>query len=75
MTKIPYWQWLMLMYFAMVAVPVFALHIYLKRKFLQKRSLAKLLIYFGAVTGTAFLMHIITLWIYFNFIFPKSQHP
>lgn len=72
MKGVPYWQWLMLIYFVLVAVPVYSLHLYLKKKLLKHKSFLNLLLYFVAITGTALLMHIISMWLYFTFIFSKK---
>ncbi len=69
MQNVPHWQWLMLLYFLLVAVPVMLVHSILKKRVLSHKTPLNLLIYFAAVTGTAFAMHFITMWLYFKFIF------
>ncbi|MCE3282451.1 MAG: hypothetical protein K0Q66_1188 [Chitinophagaceae bacterium] len=69
MQQVPHWQWLMVLYFALVAIPVFFVHAKLKPRLLQDKSFRNLAIYFGAIVGTAFLMHFATMWLYFKFVF------
>jgi hypothetical protein len=69
MKNVPYWQWLMLLYFILVAVPVMIVHFKMKNRLLENKTPLNLLIYFAAVTGTAFLMLVFTMYIYYKFIF------
>lgn len=69
MRDVPHWKWFMLLYFIMVAVPVLIVHFKIKKRLLENKTPVNLLIYFVAVTGTAFLMHFITMYLYFKFIF------
>ena len=72
MNNVPHWQWLLLIYFLLVAIPVFAVHILLKKKLLNKKTFTNLLLYFVLVIGTAVLMHLFSIWFYFTFIFDKK---
>lgn len=69
MKNVPHWQLLMVIYFILVAVPVYILHLYLKKNILKNRTFLNLMLYFGAVVGCAFLMNFITLVLYYKFIF------
>jgi len=57
----------------MVAVPVMIVHSMLKKKVLENKTILNLLIYFASVIATAFIMHFITIWLYFEFIFSAKQ--
>lgn len=70
MKNVPHWQWLMLLYFVVVALPVMLVHSRMKKTVLQRKTLLNLLVYFIAVAATAFLMHALAMWAYFRFIFP-----
>lgn len=69
MEKVPNWEWLMVLYFLIVTVPVMLVHGWLKKRVLLNKSVANLFLYFAAVVGTAFLMHFVTMWLYFKFLF------
>lgn len=69
MNNVPHWQWLMVIYFVLVAVPVWLVHSALKQRLLASKTVLNLLLYFVSVTGVAFIMHFITMWLYFSFIF------
>ena len=69
MANVPHWQWLILLYFLIVAIPVMLVHLRLKKKVLENKTPLNLLLYFILVTGTAFLMHFIAMYLYFKFIF------
>jgi hypothetical protein len=71
MKNIPHWQLFMLIYFILVAAPVMMVHYWLKKRVLAERTALNLLLYFAAVIGTAFLMHFITMLIYFQLLFRK----
>jgi hypothetical protein len=69
MTRIPHWQWLMLSYFILVAVPVFWVHLKLKKRVLANRTFLNFIAYFIAVIATALIMNSFTMWLYFTFFF------
>jgi hypothetical protein len=69
MTKLPYWQWLMLSYLILVAVPVYWVHLKLRKRVLANRTFSNFFVYLIAVLATAFIMNSITMWIYFRFFF------
>jgi hypothetical protein len=69
MKNVPHWQLLLLLYFVMVAIPVYGVHVWLKAKLLRNKLLANLLGYFAAVIGVAFLMNFICMHIYYTFFF------
>jgi hypothetical protein len=71
MKNVPHWQLLMILYFILVAVPVMLVHTWTKKKVLGNKTPLNLLIYFAAVVGTAFLMHFISMLLYFKFLFRK----
>jgi len=69
MKNVPHWQLLMLIYFALVGIPVYIVHEKLKQRTLASPTLANLLVYAIAVIGIAFIMHTVTMWVYFTFFF------
>jgi hypothetical protein len=69
MKNVPHWQLLMFIYFALVGVPVYVVHEKLKKKALLKPTLFNLLIYATGVISIAFIMHTVTMWLYFTFFF------
>jgi hypothetical protein len=69
MQNVPHWQWLMVIYFLLVGIPVMLVHMKVKKRVLEDKTPLNLLIYFACVTGMAFLMHFITMLLYFKFIF------
>ena len=69
MKNVPHWQLLLLLYFVMVAIPVYGVHVWLKKKLLNKKSISNLLFYFIGVIGIAFLMNFICMNIYYTFFF------
>ncbi len=71
MKNVPHWQWLILIYFIAVAIPVYAVHAYLKKKLLQNKTASNLLLYFIAVIATAFIMNFGVMWAYYQFMFHK----
>jgi hypothetical protein len=73
MNQVPHWQWLMVLYFVLVAIPVYIVHSQLKPRLLRERSLSNLAIYFISVVGTAFLMHFASMWLYFKFLFQHKS--
>jgi apolipoprotein N-acyltransferase len=71
MKNVPHWQLFMLIYFALVAVPVMVVHYWMKKKVLAQKTALNLLLYFAAVVGAAFLMHFLVMLLYFEFLFRK----
>jgi predicted permease len=69
MKNVPHWQWLMVVYFVLVAVPVMIVHSLLKKRLLADKTCLNFIIYFTAVVGTAFFMHFLAMWLYFKFMF------
>jgi hypothetical protein len=69
MKKIPHLPWLVAIYFLMVAVPVYIVHTYLKKRAYTKPNFANLFFYFAGVIASAFIMHSICMWLYFTFFF------
>jgi len=69
MKQVPHWQLLMLIYFILVAIPVMLVHYRLRKKVLAHKTLQNLLVYFVTVTATAFVMHFITMFLYYKFLF------
>lgn len=73
MKNVPHWQWFMVLYFMLVAVPVYIAHVQLKKKLLVNKTLQNILYYFMAVIATAFVMHFITMLLYYKFIFSNHK--
>jgi hypothetical protein len=69
MRDVPHWQWFILLYFLLVAIPVMIVHFKVRKLVLQNKTPLNLVIYFAAVTGVAFLMHFIAMYLYFKFIY------
>jgi len=69
MNNVPHFHWLFLLYLVLVAAPVMIVHSFMKKWVLQNKTFSNLLIYFTSVIATAFAMHFITMWLYFEFIF------
>ena len=69
MKNVPHWQLLLLLYFIMVAIPVYGVHTFLKNKLLTNKTLKSLLVYFVTIMGVAFLMNFICMNIYYKFFF------
>ena len=69
MKNVPHWQLLLLLYFVMVAIPVYGVHTFLKNKLLTNKTLKSLLVYFVTIMGVAFLMNFICMNIYYKFFF------
>jgi hypothetical protein len=69
MKNVPHWQLLLLLYFVMVAIPVYGVHSLFKKKLLKNKTVRNLFIYFMAVIGIAFLMNFICMNIYYKFFF------
>lgn len=69
MKNVPHWQWLMMIYFVLVAIPVMLVHFKMKKRVLENKTPINLLLYFATVAGAAFLMHLVTMYIYYKFIF------
>jgi hypothetical protein len=73
MKNVPHLPWLIGLYILLVAVPVYFVYIKLKRRLMADKTALNLLFYFVGLTATAFIMHFITLAIYFKFIFPNHK--
>jgi len=69
MKNVPHWQLLLLLYFVMVAVPVYGIHVWFKIKCLKSKTLTNVLVYVVAVIGVAFLMNFVCMNVYYKFIF------
>ena len=69
MKNVPHWQLLLLLYFVMVAIPVYGVHTFLKNKLLTNKTLKSLLVYFVTIMAVAFLMNFICMNIYYKFFF------
>lgn len=69
MKNVPHWQLLLLLYFVMVAVPVYGMHAWFKNKLLKSKTIKNLFVYVLAVIGIAFLMNFICMNVYYKFIF------
>ncbi|WP_207492572.1 hypothetical protein [Aridibaculum aurantiacum] len=69
MKNVPHWQWLVLIYLILVAVPVYFVHNKLKARAYANRTFGNLLLYFFGVIATAYLMHALSMWLYFSFFF------
>lgn len=72
MQNVPHWRLFMLIYFVLVAVPVIIVHIWFRKRLLVNKTALNLALYFAAVMGAAFLMHFITMLLYFKFLFPHK---
>lgn len=73
MKNVPHWQLFVLMYLVLVAVPVYAVHSFLKKRAYANRNFGNLILYFAGVLATAYLMHSICTWLYFTFFFRISN--
>ncbi|TDH27885.1 hypothetical protein EXU57_05315 [Segetibacter sp. 3557_3] len=73
MKDVPHWQWLMVMYFLLVAIPVYMVHAQLKKRAFANRNFTNLLLYFVGVFLSAFVLHGFTMWLYFTFFFPVKD--
>ena len=71
MKNVPHWQLLLLLYFVMVAIPVYGVHVWIKQKVLNNKTFKNLLIYFVGVICVAFLMNFICMNIYYKFFFKR----
>jgi len=69
MHAVPHWQLFMIIYFLAVGIPVMIVHYKIRKKIQEERTTKSLLIYFSAILGTALLMHLITMVVYFKFLF------
>lgn len=69
MKNTPHWQLLVILYFLMVAIPVYLVHIKLKNRAYANRTFINLLIYFAGLLGSALILHTICMWLYFTFFF------
>jgi hypothetical protein len=69
MKNVPHWQWLVVIYLIVVALPVLTVHQFFKKRALANRTFGNLLIYFVSVLGSAFLLHSVAMYFYFTFFF------
>ncbi len=69
MKNVPHWHWLVVLYFILVAVPVYYIHLKLRGRAYAHRTFINLLFYFVGVIGAAYLMHSFSMWLYFTFFF------
>ena len=72
MKNVPHWQLLLLLYFVLVAVPVYIAHLWFKKKVLINRTYKNLLLYAALLIAIAFLMNFICMVLYFKFIFTNK---
>lgn len=75
MKNVPHWQWLVLLYMVVVALPVMLAHGALKKRLLEQKTMLNLLLYFVAILAVAFLAHLLAMWAYFSFIFQAVLLP
>jgi hypothetical protein len=71
MKNVPHWQPFVIFYLVIVAVPVYFVHIFLKKRAYANRTFGNLLLYFAGVIGLAFVMHSLCMWLYFSFFFQR----
>jgi len=71
MKNVPHWQLFVILYLVMVAVPVYTVHMFLKKRAYANRTFANLILYFAGVIGIAFTMHSLCMWLYFSFFFQR----
>ena len=69
MKNVPHWQLLVLLYLLMVAVPVYIVHSFLKKRAYANRTFGNLIVYFIGVLATGYAMHSACMWLYFTFFF------
>ena len=69
MKNVPHWHWFVLFYLAVVAIPVYLVHDFLKKRAYANRTFSNLILYFIGVLATGFIMHSICTWLYFTFFF------
>jgi|GEM_PF-7039510 len=73
MKNVPHWQWLMVLYLLLVGIPVYIVHVQLKKKLLANRTPLNILFYFITVIATAFIMNFTVMFVYYKFIFPNHK--
>jgi hypothetical protein len=71
MKQVPNWQWFMLFYLLIVALPILLLSKFLKQKRLTKPI--DLLIYFVLLIVAAYLLHLAAMFIYYKFFFLTTK--
>jgi len=71
MKHVPHWQWLITIYFILVAVPVYWVHVKAKQKLLSNKSWQNILLYFTLVIGVGVLMNFLVMFFYYRFLFVK----
>lgn len=69
MKNVPHWQAFVVLYFIIVAVPVYLVHAHLKKRAYANPGVVNLLLYFIGVIAAAFLMHSVAMWLYFKVLF------
>jgi hypothetical protein len=73
MKNVPHWQLLVAVYFIVVGIPVYYVHALLKKRAFANRTFKNLLLYFVGVIASAFVMHAVSMWLYFTFFFRVSN--
>jgi hypothetical protein len=73
MKNVPHWQLFVLIYLLMVAIPIYLVHDFLKKRAYANRTFGNLILYFTGVLVTGFIMHSICTWLYFTFFFRISN--
>jgi hypothetical protein len=69
MKNVPHWQWFVLLYLILVAIPVYSVHTVLKKKAYSNPVFGNLIIYFIGVLAAGFITHSLCTWLYFTFFF------
>jgi len=69
MKNVPHWQWFVLLYLLLVAIPVYLVHSFLKSRAYANRTFGNLILYFISVLATGYLMHSVCMWLYFTIFF------
>ena len=72
MNEVPNWEWLLLVYIILVALPVMLVHSAMRKKLLHDKSILNFALYFVSIAATALLMHFICMWMYFKFMFSHN---
>lgn len=71
MKHVPHWQWLLAIYFVLVAVPVYWVHVKAKQKLLSNKNWQNIVAYFSLVIGVGVLMNFLTMFFYYQFLFAQ----
>jgi hypothetical protein len=69
MNAVQHWQWFVLLYMALVAIPVYLVHSFFKKRAYANRTFGNLILYFIAVLSAGYIMHSLCMWLYFTFFF------